>query len=179
MSWVHYNCVQLILSFIEMAIIQHTIKFTNGSTNKDLVNDFNCVVLEGGTYPDIDKFKELQKNNWFDEDGDDVYIPSKRYRESFDVEIPIGCNGNFNVNTGVSQVKSIMKNLINWLSTGSINGGSGSLSSNGLTLEFPFYNKKYSGCYIKEIKDKDYSKMYTFEVFTCTLVFSVSNPNEL
>lgn len=144
----------------------HTLKIREGSRTYDLVNDFGFVCLEGGSYPTADKFKELYSTSWYDEHGIDVYFPNQRKLESFDIEIPIGCEGS-RASGGTTVAK-----LYNDLQTFFLNSGMGE----GLSIYLPLEQKGYNRCYIKEINEKDYSKYGDYEIFTCKLVICVTNP---
>lgn len=140
----------------------------NGGTQKDLLTDFGFVCLEGASYPKTDKFKELDKTSWYDEDGVDVYRPSRRYKESFNIEIPIGCEGNRAA--GGMSVRQRYDTLEQYLTTG--------IKPDGMRIEMPMEQCGYYGCDLVEINDKEYQKRGDYEIFTCKLVFSVSNPND-
>lgn len=155
-----------------MAIL-HTFKIKNGNNGalKDLVSDFDFVCLEGGTYPVADQYKELQKNTWYDEDGDDVFIPTRRYLNSFDIEIPVGCEGDRSASGVTAYAK--YNTLERYLS-----GVTTALSQYGMSIYLPKEQIGYNGCVLKEIKDKEYYKLGDYEILTCTIVFTVPNPRD-
>lgn len=64
----------------------------NYGTMKNLISDFNiaCQEFPFKVFPST---KELASNNWFDEDGDDVYIPSEMKFEKYDIEVTFLCKG--------------------------------------------------------------------------------------
>lgn len=151
-----------------MPDVLHTLTIRNGeSVKKDLLADFDFVCLAGASYPHVGKFKDLEKTSWYDEDGDDVYIPETLRAESIELEIPIGCEGD-----GASdKVRAKLDALTNFLS-----GRSGALDAGGLGIYMPFEEKGFNGCYLKEIKDTEYQKMGAYEILCCSLVFGVANP---
>lgn len=149
------------------------LKIRNGRSGlfMDLLDDFGFVCLEGASYPAADKFKELEKTSWRDEDGDDVYIPSRRYKEAFSIEIPIGCEG-FR-GPGGRTVREQYEGLEAFLC-----GIGGGLSADGLSVYMPMEQTGYHGCYVSEITDKEYQKRGEYEIMTCKLVVNVCNPND-
>ena len=156
-----------------MSRTQYTLKIKNGKSGvvKDLLDDFGFVCLEGASYPIIDNFKDLDKTSWYDEDGDDVYMPSRRRKEAFSISIPIGCEGNRG--SGGMTVRQQYEALERYLS-----GEAGALSADGMSVYMPMEQCGYNGCYISEISDKEYQKRGDYEILTCKLVFNVSNPND-
>ena len=152
----------------------YTLKIKNGPSGgiKDLLTDYGFVCLSGANYPATDRYKALEKTSWYDEDGDDVYHPARRYKESFNLEIPIGCEGNRD--SGGVNVKTKFNTLESFLC-----GTLQALSPEGISVYMPMEQIGYNGCDLVEIKDKDYQKQGTYEIFTCTLVLTVSDPTDV
>lgn len=129
------------------------------------------------------KTKELPKREWYDEHGDDVYIPGKMMMEAYDVEFELGCvvNGNaLNLSAALEKITSFRK----WLT------GNDDLSQHpeGTGAEFKIYSP-YStigrqGCYLLEISDEEphlqlkesAGNVYKENVLTFKVKFRVTDP---
>lgn len=67
-------------------------KTSSGSTVKETVADFDiyCMNIQFSTMQDA---KELPNNDWYDEHGDDEYIPSTLMLKAYTMDIKFACKG--------------------------------------------------------------------------------------
>lgn len=152
--------------------VRHTLLMRNGNgTQKDLLEDFGFVCLEGETFPTATKMKELEKLSWADEDGDDVYIPNRLRCEGEDLSIPIGIDATKRSVSARSDVHGKLETLRDFLV-----GKTEPLNKEGMRVYLMKYEIGYKGCYLKEIADIEYNQQGKYEILTCTLVFGVLNP---
>ena len=128
------------------------------------------------------KTKELAKNNWYDEQGEDAYIPSKLMFDAYDVEFELAYKGEeiatnpFDLDLAFTQIKAFKK----WLSGNNTSAGSGA----ELKIYSPYSTIGRQGCYLLEISDEDpcvltrqnSSNVYHENVVTFKVKFRVTDP---
>ena len=125
------------------------------------------------------KTKELAKRTWYDEHGEDTYIPSSLKFEAYDAEFELAYAGQetasnaFNLGKAFTQIDNFKK----WLSG---NGDSGA----ELKIYSPYATIGREGCYLLEISDEDPHVMlkqekgnkYHENVVTFKVKFRVTDP---
>lgn len=125
------------------------------------------------------KTKEPAKRSWYDEHGEDAYIPSSLMFEAYDAEFEMAYNGQelasnpFNLNKAFTQIDSFRK----WLSGNSNSGAE-------LKIYSPYSTIGREGCYLIEISDEDPHVMlkqekgntYNENVVTFKLKFRITDP---
>lgn len=128
------------------------------------------------------KTKDLAKRDWYDEHGDDSYIPSKLMFEGYDAEFELAYQGQelatnpFNLSKAFTQIDAFKK----WLSGNDNPNGSGA----ELKIYSPFSTIGRQGCYLLEILDEDPHVMtkqengnvYNENVVTFKVRFRVTDP---
>lgn len=70
----------------------HELYFQFASGGKLKASDYGFYAVEV-PYPGAPEVKEPYKNDWYDEDGDDEYIPSSPKFKSFEFEVTLAYNG--------------------------------------------------------------------------------------
>ena len=149
--------------------------------NEDAINTFTkwgiaCVKVPfkaGG------KTKDLPKRNWYDEHGDDVYIPKNLMFEAYDAEFELACvvDGNeWNLSPSLAKIKAFKK----WLS------GNDDEESRDAELKIysPYSTIGRQGCYLLEINDEqpylqlkqNGTNIYKENVLTFKAKFRVTDP---
>ena len=99
------------------------------------------------------KTKELAKNGWQDEHGEDTYIPSKLMFEAYDAEFEMAYKGEelatnpFDLDLAFTRISAFKK----WLSGNDTTSGSGA----ELKIYSPFETIGRQGCYLLEISDEE------------------------
>lgn len=90
-----------------MALAKTYVQSISGGGTKELLTDFN--IYTGNVPFNTDyKAKQLPKNSWFDEDGDDEYVPDTLKLEAYEMSFEVGYKGAFQ--TAVSAGET----LVNW-----------------------------------------------------------------
>ena len=125
----------------------------------DLQDDFSfvCTRIEPG---DIG-FKDLEENNWADEDGNDVYFPNKMRLKSFELKVDVAYTGVVDSHQGA------LSYFLDYI-TG--------IYADGIRLYSKRLNKGYKGVYLKSISDQRLYKTETDEVYECVLTFEITDP---
>lgn len=144
----------------------NTIKLQIGNTVKDLREDFGFVCTEGPSYTPLGKAKRLSSNSWFDENGDDVYIPSKMYVESGTLKIPIGYQG------ARGSGKGHLKALVTWL----LGRGGDELTQDGILLYSAFIDEGFKKATLDEISEPEYCYLGDFELLETVITFNIPDP---
>lgn len=128
------------------------------------------------------KTKELAKNGWQDEHGEDTYIPSKLMFEAYDAEFEMAYKGEelatnpFDLDLAFTWINAFKK----WLSGNDTTSGSGA----ELKIYSPFETIGRQGCYLLEISDEEpcvltkqsKGNMYHENVVTFKVKFRVTDP---
>lgn len=128
------------------------------------------------------KVKELSKRTWYDEQGDDVYIPSKLMFEAYDVEFELAYMGKemsanpFNLSLAFNKVNAFKK----WLSGNDTQNGSGA----ELSIYSPYSTIGRQGCFLLEISDEspevhtrqEKGNIYCENILTFKVKFRVTDP---
>lgn len=128
------------------------------------------------------KTKELPKKDYYDEHGDNVFIPNKLMFEGYDAEFELAYQGQelasnpLNMSNGLAQIDAFKK----WLS------GNDTLAGSGATLDIysPFSTIGRQNCYLLEISDEnpflqlkeDNGNTYNENVITFKVTFRVTDP---
>ena len=128
------------------------------------------------------KTKELAKADWYDQHGEDTYIPNKLMFEAYDAEFELAYQGQelatnpFNLNKAFTCINNFKK----WLS------GNDSAAGTGATLKIysPFSTIGRQNCYVAEISDEEPHVMlkeengntYNENVVTFKVKFRVTDP---
>lgn len=125
--------------------------------------------------------KELPNRKWYDEHGDDTYIPNSLMLEGYDVEFEFAYAGKelhsnpFNLSLARTNITNFKK----WL-TGNGTGNSGA----ELKIYSPYSTIGRQGCYLKEISNEEPSlqlrqegsSLYHENVVTFKVKFRVTDP---
>lgn len=74
-------------------------KETTGSAVKELGEDFGFYETESKFYGG-NAVKEVAKRDWYDEDGDDEFVPEQQKFKAFEAEIKFGYKGDMNTANG-------------------------------------------------------------------------------
>lgn len=143
-----------------------TLKFKIGDAIKDLRTDFEFVCCEGPDYAALNRVKELSKNTWLDEDGDDMYIPSQMKIQAGTLKVPIGYTGA----RGTGKVK--LKDLVKWL----LGRGGNALTSEGIWLYSPFVDEGFAKVTLLEVGEPEYGYLGQYEILETTLTFTIPDP---
>lgn len=96
------------------------------------------------------KTKELPKRIWFDEHGDDAYIPSNLMMEGYDAEFEMACVVNsqtFNLSGALGKIKSFR----NWLTGNDSSSGTGA----EMKIYSPYSTIGRQGCYLLEFSNEN------------------------
>lgn len=99
------------------------------------------------------KTKDPAKREWFDEHGEDTYLPNKLMFEAYDAEFELAYCGKelasnpFNLSLAMTQINAFKK----WLSGNDTSEGSGA----ELKIYSPYSTIGRQGCYLIEISDED------------------------
>ena len=123
--------------------------------------------------------KSPAKRDWFDEHGEDAYIPNKLMFEAYDVEFEVACviNGNvWNLSQSFAKIDSFKK----WLSGNDTNAGSGA----ELKIYSPYSTIGRQGCHLLSISDEEphlqlkteSGNIYKENVLTFKVKFRVTDP---
>jgi hypothetical protein len=130
---------------------------------KDLQDDFGfvCTSIEEGDY----ETKELEKNEWLDEHGDDVYIPSVMRFNSFEIRLGVVYTGA--INTHNTKLSALLAYLT---------GSNGVLDSNGLKIYSERLHRGYTKVYLKSVTERSLYKTETDECFECAVTLQVADP---
>lgn len=133
------------------------------SLAKDLQDDFGfvCTSIEEGDY----ETKELEKNEWANEDGEDVYFPSVMRFKAFELKLGVVYTGP--INTHSAKLAALL---------GYLTGADGNLSGSGLTLYSDRMHRGYKRAYLKGVSDRKLYKTPTDECLECDITFIVSDP---
>lgn len=83
-------------------------KETDGAAVKELGADFEFFEMEskfygGGTV------KDVPKRDWYDEDGDDEFVPDEQKYKAFEMEVKFGYKGD--INTANAKLKALQDYL--------------------------------------------------------------------
>lgn len=125
------------------------------------------------------KTKDLAKRNWYDEHGDDVYIPSSLKMEGYDAEFEMACVVNssyFNLSGALGRIDSFKK----WLTGNNTSGDTGA----ELKIYSPYSTIGRQGCYLLEFSNEEphlqlkqqSSSVYNENVLTFKVKFRVTDP---
>ena len=128
------------------------------------------------------KTKELAKNGWQDEHGEDTYIPSKLMFEAYDAEFEMAYKGEelatnpFDLDLAFTRINAFKK----WLSGNDTTSGSGA----ELKIYSPFETIGRQGCYLLEISDEEpcvltkqsKGNIYHENVATFKVKFRITDP---
>lgn len=160
---------------------RHTLYIKKGSTVVDTFSEWGIVCCAvpfkaGG------RTKTLAKRDWYDEHGEDTYIPAKLFMEAYDAEFEFAYKGKelasnpFNLGLAFQCIDSFKQ----WLS------GNDSVSGTGaeLSIYSPFSLIGKTGCYLLEISDEDPcvqtayedGNLYNENVVTFKAKFRVTEP---
>lgn len=128
------------------------------------------------------KTKKLPNREWFDEHGDDTYIPDALMMEGYDAEFEMAYKGEelatnpFDLDLAFQNINAFKK----WLSGNNTDSGSGA----ELKIYSPYSTIGRQGCYLLEISDEDPhvqtknvgSNLYHENVVTFKVKFRVTDP---
>ena len=128
------------------------------------------------------KTKKLPNREWYDEHGDDTYIPDALMMEAYDAEFEMAYKGEelasnpFDLDLAFQNINAFKK----WLSGNNTNSGSGA----ELKIYSPYSTIGRQGCYLLEISDEDPhvqtknvgSNLYHENVVTFKVKFRVTDP---
>ena len=159
----------------------YTLLFRKGLSG-DVVNSFSqwgivcCKVpFKAGV-----KTKALPNRDWYDEDGDDTYIPTLLRHEGYEAEFEFAYQGEelasdiMNLGLALTQIT----NFKNWLSGRSGNSGA------DLCIYSPYSRIGRKGCYLLSISDESPcvmskqhgNNLYHENVVTFKATFKVTDP---
>ena len=125
------------------------------------------------------KTKELPKRNWYDEQGEDTYLPKKLMFEAYDAEFEVACvvpENAWNLSAGFSRIDTFKK----WLSGNDTQNGSGA----SMQIYSPFSGIGRKDCYLLEISDEEphlqlkeqAGNVYNENVLTFKIKLRVTDP---
>lgn len=126
--------------------------------------------------------KKLPNREWFDEHGDDTYIPKKLMMEAYDAEFEMAYKGEelasnpFDLDLAFQKIDAFKK----WLSGNDTSEGSGA----EFRIYSPYSTIGRQGCYLLEISDEAPhvqtkgvgSRLYHENVVTFKVKFRVTDP---
>jgi hypothetical protein len=130
---------------------------------KDLQDDFGfvCTLIEEGDY----ETKELEKNEWADEHGEDVYIPSVMRFNGFELKLGVVYTGA--INTHNTKLTALLAYLT---------GIDGALDSEGVKLYSERLHRGYAKVYLKSVTERSLYKTETDECLECVVTLQVADP---
>ena len=117
------------------------------------------------------KTKKLPNREWYDEHGDDTYIPDALMMEAYDAEFEMAYKGEelasnpFDLDLAFQNINAFKK----WLSGNNTNSGSGA----ELKIYSPYSTIGRQGCYLLEISDFTISAAF----LNCSALASELPPN--
>lgn len=128
------------------------------------------------------KTKEPAKREYYDEHGEDTYLPTKLMMQAYDAEFELAYAGKelasnpFDLSLAESQIKTFKK----WLTGNDTAAGSGS----ELKIYSPYSTIGRQGCYLTEISDEEphlqlvqeAGNVYNENVVTFKVKFRVTDP---
>lgn len=160
----------------------HTLLFQKGSGS--VVNSFTQwgIVCAKVPFKAGCSTKELPTNDWYDEHGDDTYIPSYLRMQAYDVEFEMAYKGEelatnpFDLDLAFTQIGAFK----NWLSGNDSEGGSGAT----LKIYSPYATIGRQNCYLQSISDEEPhvqtkeqgGNLYHENVVTFKVTFRVRDP---
>lgn len=126
--------------------------------------------------------KELAKRNWYDEHGEDTYIPSQLMFSAYDAEFEFAYKGQelatnpFDLSLALAQIDAFRK----WLTGNDTSSGSGA----ELRIYAPFSTIGRQGCHLVSFSDEDpvvhvkeeQGNVYNENVLTFKATFHVTDP---
>lgn len=126
--------------------------------------------------------KELPKRDWFDEHGEDTFIPDSLKFKSYELELEFAYMGQelatnpFNLSLAKTNISSFIK----WLTGNDGNGNTGAT----LKIYSPYTSIGRQGCYLLSISDEDpylmlkeeAGNLYNENVVTFKARFNVTDP---
>lgn len=159
----------------------YTLLFKKGET---VINSFTQwgIVCSKVPFKAGGKTKELPKQDWHDQHGEDTYIPKKLMFEAYDAEFELAYKGQelasnpFNLHKAFTQINAFKK----WVSGNDTVAGSGAT----LSIYSPFSTIGRQGCYLTEISDEEphvqlkeeNGNTYNENVVTFKVKFRVTDP---
>lgn len=128
------------------------------------------------------KTKEPAKRQWYDEHGEDVYLPSKLMFEAYDAEFEMAYQGQelssnpYNLSMAFRQIDAFKK----WLSGNDTSQGGGSQ----MKIYSPYSTVGRQGCYLMEFSNEtphvqlkqEKGNTYHENVVTFKVKFRVTDP---
>lgn len=161
---------------------RYTLLFQKGSGS--VVNSFTQwgIVCAKVPFKVGGETKELATNDWFDEQGEDTYIPSKLMFKAYDVEFELAYKGQelasnpFDLDLAFTQINAFKR----WLSGNDTTSGSGA----ELKIYSPYSTIGRQKCYLREISGEDphvqtkqeRGNLYHENVVTFKVKFRVTDP---
>jgi len=126
--------------------------------------------------------KDLPKRDWYDEHGEDTYIPSQMMMKAYDAEFEMAYVGKelnsnpFNLSIAETNIKAFKK----WLTGNNTSGDAGA----ELKIYSAYASIGRQGCYLKEISNEnphlqlmqEGSNLYHQNVVTFKVKFRVTDP---
>lgn len=122
--------------------------------------------------------KDLYKNDWKDEHGEDTYIPDTLMLKAYDLRVKFAYKGSLNTAYGV--LTSFRDFLTGAAETKIYEGGveTQEVADGGASLDlyFPHTGIGRQKCYLKQFADTDFTKSNIDDVLEFSAVFRVTDP---
>lgn len=122
--------------------------------------------------------KDLYKNDWKDEHGEDTYIPNTLVLKAYDMRVKFAYKGSVSSAYGV--LTAFRDFLIGVAGTKEYEGGAETqeLVDGGASLDiyFPYTGIGRQKCYLKSFADTDFAKSNLDDVLEFSAVFRVTDP---
>lgn len=122
--------------------------------------------------------KDLYKNDWKDEHGEDTYIPNTLVLKAYDMRVKFAYKGGVSSAYGV--ITAFRNFLIGMAGTKEYEGGveTEELVDGGASLDiyFPYTGIGRQKCYLKQFADTDFTKSNLDDVLEFSAVFRVTDP---
>lgn len=137
-------------------------KMYMGAAVKDSLKDFGIVCTEVPFLP-FSEMKELPTRDWPEEDGEDVYVPSRLAMKAYDMEISFCYKG------GAKSAYDGIKKFIDYLT-----GEDG--ESPVLKIYSPYTGIGRKSVYLKEYGDDDFFLDVEEDVVLFSMTFRITDP---
>lgn len=153
-------------------------------TGGNVINSFSTwgIVCSKVPFKVGGETKNLEVNDWYDEQGEDPYIPPKLMLKAYDVEFELAYKGQelainpFNLSLAFNQIEAFKK----WLTGNDTLAGSGA----ELKIYSPYSSIGRQRCYLKGLSDEnphlqlkqEKGNLYHENVLTFKVVFRVCDP---
>lgn len=120
--------------------------------------------------------KELYKNDWKDENGEETYIPTTIPMKAYDMKVKFAYKGA--IASAYSALTNFRDFLIGTAATYVTINGTSTLADGGASLDlyFPYTGIGRTKCYLKQFSDGEFVQSNKDDVLEFTATFRVTDP---